>query len=142
MNNRSIFIYKDFGKMIFRLFLKIELRFKVTISWRILVSFRRFFWKKRKISHGEIFEFFIILLFALTYFLMQMARPPCNTPLVMIWGIEQREWVVPSLPYVKISPISIFMDTRCPPKYTSKFLCMLFTSYMIPKNRIILHLKV
>jgi hypothetical protein len=69
--------------------------------------------------------------FALRYFSMQMARPQCNTPqVVMIWGIEQRmSGTLPSL-CTDISNIppylgGIFIDTRCPPKYTSKFLCML-----------------
>jgi len=39
------FSYEDFGPMIFWLVLKLDISYRVIISWRILVSFRGFFWR-------------------------------------------------------------------------------------------------
>jgi hypothetical protein len=39
----GLFLYEDFWKMIFWLVLKLEINYRGIISWRILVSFRRFF---------------------------------------------------------------------------------------------------
>ncbi len=41
----ALFWYEDFWKMIFWLVLKLEISYRVMISWRILVSFRGFFWR-------------------------------------------------------------------------------------------------
>ncbi len=43
----SIFLYEDFWKMTFWLVLKLEISYYrvIIISWRILVSFRGFFWR-------------------------------------------------------------------------------------------------
>ncbi len=42
----GLFWYEDFWKMIFWLVLKLEISYRVIIiSWRILVSFRGFFWR-------------------------------------------------------------------------------------------------
>jgi hypothetical protein len=38
-----LFLYKDFWKMILQLVLKLEISYRVIISWRILVSSRGFF---------------------------------------------------------------------------------------------------
>jgi hypothetical protein len=54
-NNRSI-LYEDFWKMIFWLVLKLEISYRVMISWRLLVSFRGFFFKIIFLR-GEIFRF-------------------------------------------------------------------------------------
>ncbi len=51
-----------------------------------------FFWRiflKIIFLHGEIFECFHYSSFALRYFLMQMAKPQCDTPLVA----EECGWV-------------------------------------------------
>jgi hypothetical protein len=42
-NNRSIFLYEDFGKMIFWFVLKLEISYGVIISQRNLISFGGFF---------------------------------------------------------------------------------------------------
>jgi hypothetical protein len=45
-------------KMTFWLVLKLEISYRVIISWRILVSFRGFFFvKMNRFLYGEIFEF-------------------------------------------------------------------------------------
>ncbi len=41
----GLFLYEEFWRMIFWLVLKLEISYRVIISWRILVSFRNFFWK-------------------------------------------------------------------------------------------------
>jgi hypothetical protein len=53
----SLFLYKDFWKMIVWLVLKLGISDKVVISWRSLVSFRRFFFLKIIFLHVEILEF-------------------------------------------------------------------------------------
>ncbi len=52
----ALFLNEDFWKMIFWLVLKLEISSRVMLSWRILVSFRGFFWKLHFL-HGQIFEF-------------------------------------------------------------------------------------
>jgi hypothetical protein len=53
----GLFLYEDFWKMIFWLRLKLEISYnRIIISWRLLVSFRGFFWRLYFL-HGEIFEF-------------------------------------------------------------------------------------
>jgi hypothetical protein len=58
-NKRSIFYYmRMFERWYFGLCLKLEISYnRVIISWRILVSFRGFFFEDYNILHGEIFEF-------------------------------------------------------------------------------------
>jgi hypothetical protein len=75
----GLFLYEDFWKMIFWLVLKLEISYRVIISWRILVSFRGNFLRlyfcmmKYLTFHNSCF--------ALRSFLMYMARPQCVTPL-------------------------------------------------------------
>ncbi len=75
----GLFLYEDFQRMIFWLVLKLEIRYRVMISWRILVPFRGFFLRlyfcmmKYLNFHNSSF--------ALRYFLPQMTRPQCDTPL-------------------------------------------------------------
>ncbi len=52
----GLFLYEDFWKMIFWLVLKLEISYRVIISWRILVSFGGFA-LKIIFLHGEIFVF-------------------------------------------------------------------------------------
>jgi hypothetical protein len=64
----GLFLYDDFWKMIFWLVLKLEINYRVIISWRILGFFRGFF-------EDYIFAWwniwvFIILSFALRYLLI------------------------------------------------------------------------
>jgi len=62
----GLLLYEDFWKMIFWLVLKLEISYRVIISWRILVCFRAFFedyifaWSNSWVS--------IILLLAFRYF--------------------------------------------------------------------------
>jgi hypothetical protein len=39
----GLFLYEDFWKMIFWLVLKLEISYRIIISWKFLVFFRRFF---------------------------------------------------------------------------------------------------
>ncbi len=41
----DLILYEDFWKMIFWFVLKLEISFRVIMSWRILVFFREFFWR-------------------------------------------------------------------------------------------------
>jgi hypothetical protein len=41
----GLFLYEDFWKFIFWLVLKLEIIYRVMISWKILVSFTTFFWR-------------------------------------------------------------------------------------------------
>jgi hypothetical protein len=50
----GLFLYEDFGKMIFWLVLKLEINYRVIIFWRVWVSFRGFL--KIIFMPGEIFE--------------------------------------------------------------------------------------
>jgi hypothetical protein len=74
-NNKSIFIWGFLKDDIFWLVLELEISdYRVMISWRFLVSFRGFCFFK-----GYIFAWWniwvsISLSFALTYFLMEMAK--------------------------------------------------------------------
>ncbi len=52
----SLFLYKDFWKMIFWLMLKLGINDRVVIFWKSLVSFRGFFLKIISLD-GEILEF-------------------------------------------------------------------------------------
>jgi len=62
-NNRSIFLlYEDFWKMIFWLVSKPEISYRVIISLRILVSFRRFFEDLDFFTWRTIWVFRILLL--------------------------------------------------------------------------------
>ncbi len=67
-----------FWKMIFWLVLKLEISYRVTISWRIFGFFERIFWRlyfcmmKYLSFHNSSF--------VLLYLLMSMARPQCDTP--------------------------------------------------------------
>jgi hypothetical protein len=49
-------LYEDFQNMIFWLVLKLEISYRVMITWRILVPFRGLLFKIIYL-HGEIFEF-------------------------------------------------------------------------------------
>jgi len=51
----DLFLYEDFWKMIFWLLLKLEISYRVIISWRIY-TFLEDFWKIIFL-HGEIFLF-------------------------------------------------------------------------------------
>jgi hypothetical protein len=64
--------------MVFWLVLKLEISYRVIISRMILVSFRRrlYFCMVKYLS-------FLDSAFAFRYFLMEMARPHCDTPLVL-----------------------------------------------------------
>jgi hypothetical protein len=68
--------------MIFWLVLRLEISYRVIISWRILVSSRECFegyisvWWNIWVFHNSSF--------ALRYFFMLMARPQCDTPLVVL----------------------------------------------------------
>ncbi len=41
----DLILYEDFWKMIFWLVLKLDISFRVIMSWRILAFFRGFFWR-------------------------------------------------------------------------------------------------
>jgi hypothetical protein len=75
----GLFLYEDFRKMIFWLVLKLD---RVIISWRILVSFRGFY----EYYIFEVWNIWVCIILLLPYdtFLMQMARPHCDTPLVQV----------------------------------------------------------
>ncbi len=72
--------------MIFWLALKLEIIYRVKISWRILISFRGYF-EDHAFAWWNIWVS-IISFFALRYFLMQMARPQCDTPLVKLFHLQ------------------------------------------------------
>ncbi len=71
--------------MIFWLMLKLEIKYRVIISWKIFVSFRGFF--------GRLYFCMVKYLsfhnssFALRCFLVCMARPQCDTPLISFRGV-------------------------------------------------------
>jgi hypothetical protein len=63
----GLFLYEFFWKMIFWLVLKLEISYRVIISWRILVSFFRRFFEDYIFVRWNIFEFHNSS-FALRYF--------------------------------------------------------------------------
>jgi hypothetical protein len=69
--------------MIFWLVLKLEISYnRVLISWRILVSFRGFFWRECFL-HGEIICVPMILLLPYDSFKFKWQGHKCDTPLVL-----------------------------------------------------------
>jgi hypothetical protein len=64
----GLFLYEDFWKMIFWLVLKFEISYRVMMCWRILVPLQDFF--QDCIFAWWNIWIFMILLFALRYFLM------------------------------------------------------------------------
>jgi hypothetical protein len=81
----GLFLYDDFWKMIFWLVLKLISYYRVITSWRILVSFRGFFWRLC-FAWWNIWVLHTSSSFALRYFLMWMARPPLFFWSILLWN--------------------------------------------------------
>jgi hypothetical protein len=89
----GLFWYKDIWKMIFLLVLKLGISYKVKLSWRILVSFRRIF-LKIIFLHGEIFEFPSFFFCLNTLFNVNCKTTVWHTPCFLGGG---REWELTNL---------------------------------------------
>jgi len=112
-NNRSIFLYEDFWKMIFWLVLKLEISYRVMILWRILVSFRGFFFEDYIIfAWWNILNFHNNSSFALRYiyFLMQMTRPRCDTPHPLLQKNKNKIYFILLYIYIYINDLIVMFS--------------------------------